>query len=283
MKKQLAQKKQDLHETQKMYDDVYNVYEDAEQYTLKLAENFGENSISTQKHAEIRQEIQDLQELIKETEQKLSAAQQKVNPIEVDKLEKQFADLLPKITTYQQDIEVLNNESQEILAEIAEKITSQQYMVSYDSIIEHRVAHQCQNTLRSDVTKIFKSVNGAPSAQNGSSTSIANQFFRKDKNLQGLFDQHLEAQLNMSEIKLQKELAELHRTIAINCELEYVQELNKVIEFLGGEPVDIKEVKSGIDIGISEEEEDHYEREASNNDCRPNSANDEEESQINDS
>lgn len=255
VQKDFRLKEQELSAVQKEYDKCCEELDSYDKYALQIANDLGQNSISTTQNAEIRKDISDIQNQIQEIESKIATVKFWITPIELTKLSTEDTTLWPEIESQMRNIDKSATNIDSLKKEISEKIISEKYLYSVATSTEARVASHCRHWLSSQLQKLLNSMNQAKSCKNGVRLTATNELIHSNSEISNLFDQYSSIKLELEEARLTKQLAAFHRKTVVKSSYQTVQELNDVLSMLGSEVIDLHEVRDNCDIESIELEE----------------------------
>lgn len=253
--KLLHKKEIELEKTQQEYDKMQNEQQFCNNYASNIARNLGESSKITTEHVKLLEELADLQQQHVEIQEQINVLKYWTNPIEMDHLLKEEASLTPEIDQRSHFLEERNAEIDEMKRRIVDLSISEDYQLSVSSEVEARVAQQCRNRLKQSLNRLRNGLNGGKSKDNGVRTAMANEVTRSNASVIDLSGTKTDVRLELEEVLLKKKLAEMHRRASIKASVGIIEYLNEVLAMVGGEPVNMAEVRSKCDIDEIEQEE----------------------------
>lgn len=255
LKMKLNRAQTNFDEMQREYNSVFADLDETEGYTLRLAATTGDDSNPTTESAKLRQDIHDLLQQLDEIATEIENINKDTKFNEINLLEKEVACLQPQIEA----LNLKNSTTEQLITDnqkrIGDLITSQEYELAVDAIMERRVATKCRALMKDTLQTLHKQIDAAPSKENSKRTSAANSV--RTPEVHDLLDDLTELKLTETEVLLQKNLAQEHRRQSIKALVARIEEMNDVIRILGKEGVDIAEVKEHVhyDEIVQEEQE----------------------------
>lgn len=247
--------KRELDVIQAEHDKVYNSLDRTERYAVQVAENLGTESNMTKENANIRNDIKDHQAELAYLEDQIEYIKKRINPTELHQFYQGTSELIPEIETLNNEIRISTNNINDLQYNMAKSITSKEFAFAINTSIEQRVAQQCRNRIYHRLQSLRNQLNEAPSGNNGKRSAASQPLIHADMEVNDLLEIRNEAYFELEEHEIQKKLADLHRRNSIKANFIVIQEMNEVLSFLGGEPIDLSQVRQNCDIDSIEREE----------------------------
>jgi hypothetical protein len=197
------------------YDEVCRELAEAEGYTGHLAEGMGDESRITTDNAEIRKEIEDLVHQIEIVTAQMKALTDETHHVDIGMLEKELASFGPEMEALSFELEVTRQQCLDNEREAAGLITSVESKNALDSFLERKIAQQARNDISA---YLHKSMDTQPSCENSLRTASVNAV--RDNTIRRLRENLTEANLENTELQLQKQLARTHRRLITKGMLE---------------------------------------------------------------
>ncbi len=266
--KALLAKERELNETQKEFNQLQEEMQFCDVYAAKLAKNLGEGSQATTEHIKLLDEISALEKEQNNLIEQVKSAKSWTNPIELERLMREDAVLIPGIDQRMRDLEEINQGIEEMEGEIADIVSSDDYKIAVSSELEARVALQCRNRLKQELSILRNGINEAPSGENGKRTTMANEMTRANDPIMPLISEKTDIQLEQEEAQLKKTLAAMHYRAAMKSSIRVIEALNEILKRFDKGVFDIEELKQRCGLGENEDEEGKQ-----NADSRPGSTN----------
>ena len=255
MEKEYINQEEELRKVKTEYDTIQDELDSYDKFALQIASNLGENSKSTTENASLRKNIIELQNQIQEIEKEISMYKYWSSPNQLGKLNLEDSALTPEIETQQRNIELSTDSILGLQENIGKKIISDKYIYSVSTVVETKVALHCRNALHNKLQSLRNSLNQAKSSKNGVRLTAANNLIHNNPEICEIFDNHCAKKLELEEINLRKELANLHRRYKLRITFEMVEQLNNTISLIGGDPVDIDDMKKSCDFSTTEDDD----------------------------
>ena len=150
--------KQELIKARTEYSAAENEGCFAEEYTMQMAENLGENSKATTENNDLRQRINKATVEMEKLDREIQQIKARICPSELSPLVNEQASFIPDLESLNHQIQrsqtkILNNKRR-----IAQTLISSQYSYACDSFTEYEVAEKTRNQLRSTMTNKFSTM-----------------------------------------------------------------------------------------------------------------------------
>jgi NifB/MoaA-like Fe-S oxidoreductase len=246
---------QEVEELQIEYDRVLREFQSIGSYALKVASDLGGDSLCTAEHANLLKEISELENLCQNFEKEIARYNTLANPIEYERLDKEFAAVSLELENLARIIALSEESCRELETGVARITSSVEYLKAQCSAMEARVAQQCCHRIQGEFQQLLNSLNAAPSEPTGKRTASANLAVRPGDPIGPLLDARMECNLELMEMELKKRLATLHRRHAVKSAVQTIVNMNAVLAAAGKEPVDMEEVRRKCDIERIEADE----------------------------
>jgi hypothetical protein len=248
-------KVQEVENQRTEYDQVLREFQSCGAYAVKVAGDLGGDSVITAEHADLLQEIAELERTRKELEDDIARYHRLANPVEQDRLDREYAANSLELENLTRALSLCECSRAELQREIARTISSAAYQKAQCSAMEARVAEQCCHRIQQQFQQLLNTLNAAPSEPAGRRTASANVVHRTLDPIMRLLDDRTEINLELTEMELKKRLAVLHRRHAVKAAVQTITNLNAVLIAAGRDPVDVDDVRRNCDIDRIEAEE----------------------------
>ena len=227
----------------------------ADNYTLQIAENLGENSRETKDGAILRQRINDAEAEIDEIDAEIAELQNRISPAN-------FLPLVNEQASYKPDLESLEHQAHfhgtklnEKRKKIAEILTSEKYSYSCDSNAEFLVALKCRNMIKTASINKFSSIHGSESKEKGRRSALASETLRKEgSKIGGLLDEIVETHLTKVETVLRLNLARIHEEYSTESLLAQLNDMNSLFDC----GLDMEKIVSALQKDVSNDDESTF-------------------------
>ncbi|EAY04904.1 hypothetical protein TVAG_016760 [Trichomonas vaginalis G3] len=231
--------KTELDEEKQQYEKVQAELAKREGYTVTLASALGDESNQTEENAKLRTQITKLQDEIEKFDNAISEAKDQQHPGLLAQLQKErtfynaeIEDLRISIFT---GIDNIRNDKEQIAKIVTSKEYTDASMVKSDRMAFQKFYSQ----LRTKMDKQFAEF----SAKQAESAKQRQIRVKLPPSIDPLCTQRNNAILEKEEVIRNKEFAELRKKLTAQVLLDQLETMNQTIIALGGEPVDIEEIR----------------------------------------
>jgi hypothetical protein len=251
----IAAKAQNLARQRQDYDEIAEKLRFCGGYAVKIASDLGAKSTVTTEHATVLDEIAQLETKRADLTSQIKTYKVLANPIEQTRLQKEHATDVVDLEEQVRFFGLISESVCDLKQKLGEAACSDRYRYSIASLMEARIAQQCKHRVNQDLQRLRNTLNGAASSPNKTRTAAAHAVASAAESLNPLFDGRTEAYLELEEVGLSKRVATLHRRHAVKSAMQMILDLNRVLELLGCNPMDVAEIRAHCDIGEIESEE----------------------------
>ena len=198
----------------------------AEEYTIQMAENLGENSKETTINNDLRQRINTATVEMDRLDKEIQEIKMKICPSELSPLVNEQASFIPDLESLNHQIERSRNKIIESKRRIARILTSPQYSYACDSYTEYLVAEKARSQLRSAMTNKFSSMGTQKSKSIGKRSTLANEALHNEgASITPLLDELVDTHLKLTETQLRLNLAKTHEQYLTNSLLKQLEDM----------------------------------------------------------
>lgn len=223
------------HNIKKDYDLIKEEYDQFSHEQLKTEDYF--HHIAQTKCDEDAIEHSDALKTLNQLNQEMEEVESKLKQL------KDMENLQTEHTIYSTEITnfycLMEKEKQSIIdtkKAIVQVMISDQYQSNLNLLIESEANTRYKNLIRTKVSNIRDKLINKPPIKSVNPVD--------DQDLLWLFEEEIEMSIQIFDIRLQKRTARIHQRVKCSTLLSYCDELNQLITDLGGEPIDLTEMKN---------------------------------------
>jgi hypothetical protein len=226
--------------------------EQVESYAVQVCENVGEPCDATTENYELRHDIAELSARIERCTAEMEALDGTTRPTNIGLLRDELANLGPEIDGQLYEASCHTDAYQAALPDVARLAISDEYALAIGAATERAVSAQCKSDMATTLRLLHKTRGTVASKDNGKRALSE----RANPDFQRVCGDQTELKMQLTELELQKQLAKTHRRMATRALIGRVEELNDLIQILGGEVVDVEKIQRDVNAQEFEREEE---------------------------
>ena len=226
----------------------------AEEYTIQMAENLGENSKETTINNDLRQRINTATVEMEKLDKEIQEIKAKICPSELSPLVNEQASFIPDLESLNHQIQRSRSKIIESKRRIARILISPQYSYACDSYTEYEVAEKTRSQLRSTMTNKFSSMGMQKSKSIGKRSTLANEALHNEgASITPLLDELVDTHLKLTETQLRLSLAKTHEQMLTNSLLKQLEDMYNLCNL----DIDMESIRDNVkrDFNAKEDEE----------------------------
>lgn len=223
-------------------------------YTVALASALGKESNTTEENAKLRYKLADLTTKIESVERNIKYYKGQQSNFLVSGLirEKAYyhAEIENRRLEIYEGIENIRNSK----AALGQIVSSERYSQVLHTMAQHSAVRQLHHKLKSDVNQLFKDFNDKPSPKNSKHPQQV-----ENTEIKNLYEQKYVLGIELNEIRNEKYYTEALNKFTSLAMIDQIEAMNQVLVSLGGEPLNVDDLRAEINPPNETAEADNQE------------------------